>query len=187
MSRTDAVKELIPYYSKEEEQRAAFLKGWQNGAKGIGHPPVMRCAPWVISAYNAGYSLGEEHRHQAYDTAQEYKPFNQLDILRGQPSPNELTPEDIFHRVWTILTTHAGALENERIAFVRTFAYGIPVATEWRFQGVFGFGGKFWRRFDRTYCISCYPEEETPEKLQIIDKVNQLLREVPYYNPRDHR
>ncbi len=57
---------------------------------------------------------------------------------------------------------------------------------EFRFQGKLGFGGKFYYRPNyqsnepRAY-VSCYLEDETPERLRIIKEANAALEQC--YDP----
>lgn len=46
---------------------------------------------------------------------------------------------------------------------------------EYRFQGVLGFGGKFWND-GGPWRVDCYPEDETRERLEAIAGTNQALR-----------
>lgn len=46
---------------------------------------------------------------------------------------------------------------------------------EWRFMGSLGQGGKFSLNSDGI-CISCYPEDETPERLAAIERTMRGLR-----------
>ena len=46
--------------------------------------------------------------------------------------------------------------------------------TEWRFIGSLGFGGKFWHEHN-GWRVSCYREDETPERLACIKKANARL------------
>lgn len=41
-------------------------------------------------------------------------------------------------------------------------------------MGVLGFGGKFWKGRDLWY-VNCYREDETPERLAIIERTNEHL------------
>ena len=43
---------------------------------------------------------------------------------------------------------------------------------EWRFCGSLGFGGKYWSEDNR---VSCYSEDETPEREEIIKLTNIAL------------
>lgn len=46
--------------------------------------------------------------------------------------------------------------------------------TEYRFCGLLGFGGKFWRANGRWY-VNCYSEHETPERLALIAIADKQL------------
>jgi hypothetical protein len=95
-----------------------------------------------------------------------------------------MEPAEIFNRAYDILVLHAGAVDDEdhRTDFVCT--YMDTRATEYRFGGRLGFGGKFWRN-DHRYYISCYREDYAKgERPTIIDRCNTMLAELPYYEPR---
>ncbi len=51
------------------------------------------------------------------------------------------------------------------------FVYHYP-AREYRFQGDLGFGGKIYMD---PFRVSCYREDETPERLKMIKDTNRLL------------
>jgi hypothetical protein len=63
-------------------------------------------------------------------------------------------------------------------AFVR----GIKNETcrEWRFMGALGFGGKFRNNGNNGNVpyVDCYPENETPARLDMIARANARLREL---------
>lgn len=81
--------------------------------------------------------------------------------------------EATANKIWDILVAHCGASERGREDWIGTNHYhGI---TEYRFCGSLGFGGKFWA--DR-FKVSCYMEDETPERLKAIVEANRLLKEV---------
>jgi len=97
----------------------------------------------------------------------------------------ETRPDAAFYEAaYDVLVQHAGAYPGERSDFVyeltrRDKGYRVE---EWRFRGLLGFGGKFWR--NRTFYVSCYREDETPERLQIIETVNAALAAlVAIHNP----
>ena len=48
---------------------------------------------------------------------------------------------------------------------------------EWRFGGQLGTGGKVCRNSQRVY-VTCYPEHETPELRELMDRANARLAEV---------
>lgn len=77
--------------------------------------------------------------------------------------------------VLNILANHAGAYRQDH-AFIVAQTSESP-CHEYRFQGLLGFGGKFWNYGGRWY-VTCYSENETPERMAIIEKVNGLLAEL---------
>lgn len=95
-----------------------------------------------------------------------------------------MSPEEIFSKAWDILVEHAGAVDGDwqRDSFVLSYTTEIPQTTEWRFQGLLGFGGKFWRNGGHYY-VTCYPEDRTAEREAIVKKVNALLRDLPFFQP----
>jgi hypothetical protein len=51
---------------------------------------------------------------------------------------------------------------------------------EWRFQGLLGFGGKFWNEYSYgekrpKWRVSCYTEDENPKTDKIIKETNEKL------------
>ena len=48
---------------------------------------------------------------------------------------------------------------------------------EYRFQGALGFGGKF-RNHGYGWRVDCYSEDETPERLAMIESANAALAEL---------
>lgn len=86
-----------------------------------------------------------------------------------------LTPKQA-NSIYSVLVANAGVRdsESERAMFVDLECRG---CTEYRFQGLLGFGGKFWNDNHRWY-VNCYPEDETPERLAMIAKVNEELAKL---------
>lgn len=78
----------------------------------------------------------------------------------------------VADRAFDILVSEAGASGRDREQFRRWFAD--PDGTEFRFGGHLGFGGKFWKD-RRPWRVSCYPEDETPVRQAIVERVNRLL------------
>lgn len=80
--------------------------------------------------------------------------------------------------VYDHLVKLAGAQESGRRSFLLALAGDSP-PTEWRFQGLLGFGGKLWPcRVDGVPYVTCYPEDETPVRLEIIRRVNAELEQL---------
>lgn len=80
-----------------------------------------------------------------------------------------MTP-DRANAVFDILVQHAGASEWQREEFVLLHTTGR--CDEFRFMGRLGAGGKFWRH---GWTVSCYPEDQTPERAVAIARTNSAL------------
>jgi len=74
--------------------------------------------------------------------------------------------------VYDVLIAECGAAVGDRNAFVQEMQSDTPTR-EWRFQGRLGFGGKYWPLEKR---VSCYREDETPERRAMMDRCNEVLR-----------
>lgn len=101
--------------------------------------------------------------------------YDAADWLQQQIAQMEARP--FYGRVWDILVEHAGACTGprERETFIHAFAS--PRTTEYRFQGLLGFGGKFRRNSGGVY-VDCYPEDLNPTTQAILDKVNGLIAKI---------
>ncbi len=81
--------------------------------------------------------------------------------------------EEQANAVYDVLAEHAGASEGQRDEFA--FMHVNGCCDEYRFIGSLGFGGKFWRR---DWRVSCYREDETPERVEAIRVANDALAEL---------
>lgn len=72
--------------------------------------------------------------------------------------------------VWDVLVRETGAPADELDPFI----FHWPTCVEYRFMGSLGFGGKVWWNSGRVY-VTCYQEDETPERLATIDRTNAAL------------
>jgi 5'-nucleotidase len=90
--------------------------------------------------------------------------------------------EEFARKVYKLLMETAGALPSYEEQFVRERNQ----YKEWRFQGIMGFGGKYWPKRNK---INCYKEDETPRILQLIEEINielaRLLKEEIVYVDMD--
>ena len=93
-----------------------------------------------------------------------------------------MNPKVIFNQVYDLLVEHVGASpsKDQREIFVMSFLERHTV--EWRFCGNLGFGGKLYRLYQHYY-VSYYPEDRTPERDAAVEKVNELLKAIPYWCP----
>jgi hypothetical protein len=73
--------------------------------------------------------------------------------------------------VYNVLIALAGAPVNMKENFI--YHHTKPDGPEeWRFGGKLGFGGKYW---SRRNLVSCYSEDETTEREDIIKLTNTAL------------
>ena len=86
-------------------------------------------------------------------------------------------PIDLANTIWDILVAQAGAMEQERSSFIQAQCKDEYRCTEFRFCGDLGFGGKLWVNNGRIY-VSCYPEDMTKKRGDIVEKVNAELAEI---------
>ena len=73
--------------------------------------------------------------------------------------------------VYAVLVEECGAPVISFDDFVSVFT-GTSPTQEWRFCGDLGFGGKFRHPEMR---VNCYPEDETPVRLAVIQQANARL------------
>lgn len=82
------------------------------------------------------------------------------------------------NKVYDILVNMGGAAENYRDSFIYHHTDNIhgecnTLCNEWRFCGKLGYGGKY--RSDSN-TVDCYLEDETEERLEIIEEINKQLK-----------
>lgn len=75
-------------------------------------------------------------------------------------------------RAYDILVEEAGAPLLLRDDFVFQQRRG---CREYRFQGSLGFGGKFWNWMGTKLHVTCYPEDLTDERAEIIKRTDARL------------
>jgi hypothetical protein len=81
---------------------------------------------------------------------------------------------DACREIYDILVAvcHAPDSVSDRLQFRHFWDGG---GNEYRFGGSLGFGGKFWRANYVPWSVSCYREDETPKRLEIIARTNEQL------------
>lgn len=80
--------------------------------------------------------------------------------------------------IYDVLVKYAGARDDEydKNAFVHcALDWDYNFNFEYRFQGKLGFGGKVWLPLHEDPRISCYHEDETPERKKMVAKTNEEL------------
>lgn len=85
--------------------------------------------------------------------------------------------EEEVDKVWDILVSFAGAYEDKEGYERKNFKYHHykKGCDEWRFQGKLGYGGKY---RSQTNSVDCHKEDETKERLEIINQTNEALSKV---------
>lgn len=92
-------------------------------------------------------------------------------------------PEEIAHKIYDILVAQIPlkefpdeipelGMDHWRYNFVRYATVGTWI--EYRIGGPLGFGGKVWFNADHWY-VTCYREDETPERVGAINRTNAAL------------
>lgn len=79
------------------------------------------------------------------------------------------------NKIYDILVNIGGASESERDKFVYDHCESKNIATEWRFCGKFGFGGKYRSKINK---VTYYPEDETFERIDLLSKINIELSKI---------
>ena len=94
---------------------------------------------------------------------------------------NQAIPEKTTNEIYNILVQTCGAREKDRDRFVEEFTKDNHT-WEWRFCGRLGFGGKFWDNYSFThnsrFYVTCYSEDEVPERLGMIENANKKLQAI---------
>ncbi len=89
----------------------------------------------------------------------------------------EITPQ-VAKSIFMVLKDECGYRGNiyDESAFISAIS-GPDSCYEWRFIGALGFGGKFRNsgNLDNTPYVDCYREDETPERLAMIEKANERI------------
>ena len=79
--------------------------------------------------------------------------------------------KETANKIYDVLVSIGGADEMMRDAFV---GYHLDEQQyhEWRFAGKLGFGGKYRSEYNK---VDCYREDETPDRLRLINEINGAL------------
>ena len=91
-----------------------------------------------------------------------------------------------FDAAYTVLVEECAAPDGDwdRPAFMASIEQTLTSEfhtgyVEYRFCGALGFGGKFrYDPFDNRWYVDCYREDETPERLAMIEQANRRLADL---------
>ncbi len=79
------------------------------------------------------------------------------------------------NKIYDLLVSIGGANERDRQDFVYHHCKDEYGCTEWRFCGLFGFGGKYRSTWNG---VTYYIEDETPLIIQLKKELNKALKEI---------
>jgi len=80
-----------------------------------------------------------------------------------------MNAKTFYSSVYDLLIEY-GAYPSHKDSFVEDHTG--EGCSEWRFMGVLGYGGKY-RQLRNE--VDCYPEDETPERKEIVKEINAKL------------
>lgn len=79
-------------------------------------------------------------------------------------------------KVYDILVELGSADKNDKDNFI--YNHTKYACNEWRFCGKLGFGGKYRSEYNK---VTCYPEDETSQRKELINKINERLSQIQNY------
>jgi len=85
--------------------------------------------------------------------------------------------EEKINKIYDILVKY-GAIEDNRLSFVQDMNVVGTSGIEWRFCGVFGYGGKFHKYSDGSMCVTMYSEDVTLERETCREMINKEIQEL---------
>lgn len=106
---------------------------------------------------------------------EKYPTVAQLDEMKREEKRKQMMPEDI----WKVLEQHCGA-KNVKDNFIRQVREALDRHDEiqFRFIGDLGSGGTISIDMDGRARVSCYREDETPERRVMLENANRKLQRL---------
>lgn len=80
-----------------------------------------------------------------------------------------------YNKIYNLLVKIGGAREDDRDSFIHHHCESKYGCNEWRFCGKLGFGGKYRSVYNK---VTCYKEDETPERVELIKQLNVELEKI---------
>ncbi len=165
------------FWLSNEQGDSYYLKWWGNG--------------WVIKVQdsylckNKSFKYFEDipsFKYSHHGDAKDWEHIfdtkeDAVEFFRKRNFTPHDESEEFYGRVYDILVNIGGAPNDSyREAFLFNYSDKEKFPTkEWRFQGKLGFGGKY---RTETNQVDCYQEDETPEKLKILEEINTALKNL---------
>lgn len=135
-------------------------------------PAMSMSGPWGVDSgghyEEGGCFLPMEEIQEKYPTVA------QVDWQKEREK--KMTAEDL----WKVIEKHCGAAEGMKTDFIRDAKEALDrhERMEYRFKGSLGFGGKLWLDMDGRARVSCYSEDETPERVAAMAAANKMLQRL---------
>jgi len=89
----------------------------------------------------------------------------------------EINWREFYSRCWNVLIKHAGVNNSMKNHFIYCMLIEEHPTNEYRFGGVFGMGGKFWRHNSKIY-INYYHEDRSSKLDKVQSLINNYLLEI---------
>lgn len=89
----------------------------------------------------------------------------------------ETLTESAANAVWDLLVAEGGASPTEDARQQFVYHQTTAPCREYRFGGLFGFGGKFYKEW-KAWRVDCYREDETEERKKARESINTKLVEL---------
>lgn len=134
-------------------------------------PAMTESGPWGIDSgahyEDRGCFLPMEEILEKYPTVA------QVDWQKEREK--KMTAEDL----WKVIEKNCGA-EGMKEDFMRHASEALDrhERLEYRFKGSLGLGGKLWLDMDGRARVSCYSEDETPERVTAMMAANKMLQRL---------
>lgn len=85
------------------------------------------------------------------------------------------------NKIYDLLVSIGGAYEPERDSFIYHHTKSKGGCDEWRFSGKLGFSGKYRSGYNK---VDCYREDETPERIKLMNVLNDALANLDLSDAR---
>lgn len=131
----------------------------------------------LVASDEDGISLLLSDDENLPETLQQFSDKPQPESVDNGPDDSLLFARAVrMSTLYQLLISEVGAKPGQVADFL-THQLGDEPCPEYRFQGSLGFGGKLVYDRSRGFTVTCYPEDETPERKELLKKVNTLLHQ----------
>lgn len=187
---------LTEKYTPPGEPKISSLSAtefWLCNDNGVSHYVKWWGNGWVVVCQESYLCKNKTFKHKSEIPSFDHSQFGDnwehvfntpdeaVEFYRMMNFPELVKSEKFYGQVYDLLILFGGApnTPDHKQAFIYEFMYDKHSAGEWRFQGKLGFGGKYWSEINE---VSCYSEDETPERLALIKLINKELKKLQNEN-----